>query len=94
MDLLLDDVDLWTENSTLAGIFLHEDLMATDRERLATLETKINAFEALKSPGWKVFSAVVLAGVMWLGYISAQLNTLSQRIAHLEGKIGDPLGNL
>jgi hypothetical protein len=91
MNLLLDDVDFRAENESTTDFCFLEDLMATQPERLAILEEKVNAFEKLKSPVWIVFSAVVVGGVMWLGYITVQLNTLSQRIAHLEGKIGDPL---
>jgi hypothetical protein len=91
MSMVLDDVCLDIENDFSENFPAHEDSMASQPERIATLEEKVRAIEGHKAPGWKIFTAAVLAAVGWLGYITAQLNTISQRTAHLEGMIGNPL---
>jgi hypothetical protein len=72
-------------------ISIPEDIMASQPERVAVLEEKVRGLEGLKPPGWKIFSTVVGAAVLWLSFISIQLYLIAQRVSHMEGKIGDPL---
>jgi hypothetical protein len=91
MSAILDEALLAIENEFSEKFSVYEDSMPPQLERIATLEEKVRAIEGHKAPGWIVFSAVVLLAFSWLGYISVQLNTISQRTAHLEGMIGNPL---
>jgi hypothetical protein len=65
--------------------------MASQPERIATLEEKLRAYEGHKPVGWKLFAAAVIGAVGWLSYTTVLLVETAQRVSHLEGKVGDPL---